>query len=159
MAVKEVMCSGKKRLHIDEQFAVGDFAPQVPPEHLNRIEPRAVGRQVEQHEPSSRAAYYGFDLIIFMSGCIIPCDIDRTRRMLVQQSLQKFSHFLPPFTLTQQNDGLARVVVDRAKAIMLRRLTGCANHDLLAPRTPHGAQRRKPTQVELVCIVKDVARG
>ena len=39
-------------LHAREQFAVGYLAPEVSPEHLGAVQPRAVGRQVKQHEPA-----------------------------------------------------------------------------------------------------------
>lgn len=31
-----------------------DLAPKMTPEHLDRIQPRAVGRQIQQYEPLGR---------------------------------------------------------------------------------------------------------
>jgi hypothetical protein len=49
-----------------KQFTVGDFPPEVPPEHLNRVKPSALGGQVEQDQASRCTAYDRFDLVVFM---------------------------------------------------------------------------------------------
>src|SRR5918998_3943948 len=39
---------------------------EVAPEHLGRVEPRAVGRQVEQHQPTRRPTQHRLDLVVLL---------------------------------------------------------------------------------------------
>ena len=48
VAVEEVACRSQKGLHVAEQLAVRDLAPELPPEHLDGIEPRAVSRELSR---------------------------------------------------------------------------------------------------------------
>src|SRR3954452_4236273 len=89
IAVKEGFRRLNQGINASEQLAVGDLAPELTPEHLNGIEPRAVGGQIQQHETASRAPEYSLDLIILMCVGIIPCHIDRLVPVLVEQGLQQ----------------------------------------------------------------------
>ncbi len=47
-----------------EQLTVCDLAAELAPEHLNRVQPRAVGWEVKQDEAPGRAAQHRLDLLV-----------------------------------------------------------------------------------------------
>jgi hypothetical protein len=135
---------------------MGDFAAEVPPQHVNRVEPGAVGRHVSSHQPPCRGADHGFDFSISMGGSVIPCHRAGASRMAVNQGLQPFGDLAAPFTAAGQPHGFARIVVDGAPTIPRVRLPWGGKHDWLAWWAPHGAQRGPPTESEFVGVVKDI---
>lgn len=66
MTVEEVTGRGKEVPLGLKQLAMGHFSAEVTPEHLDRIEPRAVRRQGEQDQASRRGLDHLLYLIIFM---------------------------------------------------------------------------------------------
>jgi hypothetical protein len=50
----------------------------------------------------------------------------------------------------------SRVIVHGAKALVLGRLSGGRDHHLLSLGTPHRPQRGKPTEVELIGVIKHI---
>jgi len=89
-----------------------------------------------------------------MGIAVVPGNIDSFGRVLVQQGLQQFGHLLAAFVASHQDNCRAAVIIDRAQAIALVGLVWGVNHHLLSDRTPHAAQRRQPTDIELVGVVK-----
>src|SRR3712207_7026944 len=75
-AVEELPRRLEDRVDALEQLAVGDLAAEVPPEHLDRVQPRAVGRQVQEDEPARGAAQYGLDLLVLVGAGVVPGDVD-----------------------------------------------------------------------------------
>jgi hypothetical protein len=66
-----------------KELAVGHLTSELSPEHFNRIEPRAVGWQVQQDKATRRTAHDGFNFIVLMCDGVIPGNEDRSRWMLV----------------------------------------------------------------------------
>ena len=158
VAIEEVAGSGQQRLDCGEELAVGHFAAEVAPEHLDRVQPGAVGRQVEQHEPARRSPNHRLNVIVFMGVSIIPGHVDRPGRVVVQQGLEQFGDFAPPLVPPEEHHGFAGMVVDRANAVVFGRLGRGGDHHLLAFRTPQRFERRQPTDIEFVRVVEDIAR-
>jgi len=52
------------------------FSTKMTPKHLDRIEPRTVGWQVEQNQTASRSSHNNLYFIILMGDGIIPSNID-----------------------------------------------------------------------------------
>ena len=85
--VKERLCRFEQSREGVKELTVGDFAAELPPPHLNGVQPRAIRRSVQQHQPPGRGTQHGFDFIIEMGIGVIPGPIDRASRMLVDQGL------------------------------------------------------------------------
>ena len=66
---------------------MGDFTPEVPPEHLNRIKPRTIGRQIQEHQVPGSGAHDGFHFLVLMCRDIIPRHIDGVGGMFIEQVL------------------------------------------------------------------------
>lgn len=158
VAIKELAGRGQQRLDGGEELAVGHFPAKVAPEQLDRVQPGAVGRQVEQHEPARRGPYHHLDVVVLMRVGIVPSHVDRPRGVLVQQGLEQLGDFAPPLVAPHQDHRLAHVVIDRPNAIVFGRLGRGGDHHLLPFRTPQRLARREPTDVELVRVVEDIAR-
>jgi len=154
--VKEALGGSQKRLNCFKEFAMGDFATELPPEHFDGVEPGTIGRQVEQNQPSSRCTPHCFNLVIFMGIGIIPSHIDSSRWMLIDQGLKEFGNLSAAFATTKQDQTFAGMVVDGAYPIVFRGLSRCADHDLLAHWTPHRPQGRQPAHIELVGVVEHI---
>jgi len=135
---------------------MGHLTAELPPQHLNRVQPWAVRGQVQQDQTSRGCAHDRFDLRIGMRIRVIPGDIDGAGRMLVDQGLQPFGDLPATFAASEQDYGVARMVVDGAQAIPLVGLPSSGNQDLLTPRAPHGAQGGQPTDTEFVSVVKHI---
>jgi len=120
--VKERMRGLQQSVEGGQELAMGDLTAERPPPQLNRGQPRAVGRQVEQPQPPSCGADDGLDVIIEMGVGIIPGDVDGAGRMAVDQSLQQLGHFPAPCAAAEQHDGFARRVIAGAQTIALVRL-------------------------------------
>ena len=56
VAVEESLGGLDQGVDAGEQLAVGDLAAELPLQHLDRVQPRAIGRQIQQNEAPSRAA-------------------------------------------------------------------------------------------------------
>jgi hypothetical protein len=95
------------------------FAPEVPTEHLNWIEPRIGGRQIEQHQPAYGAAQNFLDLIILVRGGIVSGDIDCAGRMRRQERIEQFGGFSAALTPPNPDHRLARVRINSPDPIML----------------------------------------
>ena len=153
-------CGGiKERIDAVEQLAMRDLAAEVTPEHLDRVEPGAVGRQVQQDEPTSGATQHRLDLVVFMGLGIVPGDVDRLMSMLGEQRRQELGDLTPPLVRPGHDHGLTRVPVDGAQPIAPRRLHGCGDHHPLAFGAPQRPQGRVPADVELISVVEDHARA
>ena len=74
---------------------------------------------------------------------------------LSTKRLEEFGNVLAAFVPLHQHHGLARMIIHRPQPIAFRGGAGRWNHDLLSLGTPHLAQRRVPTHIEFVGIVKD----
>ena len=72
-----------------KEFAVGHFPTKVAPEHLNRIQPRTKGGQIQQHQPAGRATDHGFDFVVLMGIGIIPSDKEGAGRMFIHQMTEE----------------------------------------------------------------------
>ena len=93
ITIEESLSGLQQGFEVFKEFTMRDFTPKVPPQHFNRIEPRTIGRQVQQHQTSCRGTHHGFDFIVLMGIGIIPGHLDYARGMLVHQGLQQFRHF------------------------------------------------------------------
>ena len=147
----------EERVDVLEQLAVGDLAAVVAPEHLGRVQPRAVGRQAKQHEAAGGAAQHGLDLVVLVGAGVVPGDVDGPPGMPGQKLLQELSHLAPALVPARDDDGLAAVPVDRAQAVAPGRLSGGGDHHLPPDGAPHRPDRRVPADVELVGVVEDLA--
>src|SRR5512139_1654116 len=59
---------------------------------------------------------------------------------------------------SEQHYRLTGMIIDRANAVALVRLSRGRNHDLLALWAPHRSQGRHPREVELIRIIEDLLR-
>lgn len=141
-----------------KQLTMGDLPPEVPPEHLNRIEPGTVGGQVQQHEPTRSGSHDVFHLVILMGCGVVPGHIDGPSGMLLYQCLQQLRNLLSPFAELELHHRFAGVVVDGSDPIIPVWLRGRRDLYLLALGTPHRSQRGKPAHIELIGIIKHVTR-
>lgn len=111
MAVKEVLC---RQQHFDrlEQLTMRDFPAKLPPEYLNRVQPSAVGRQIEQDQTTCSTLDNRFHLVI--RNGIVPRNVHCLARMLVESRFQQLRYF--PTALVPANDDyrFAGVSVDCA---------------------------------------------
>ena len=158
IAGKEGVRRLEQRVQGGKQLTVGDFTPTVSPQHLNGVEPRAVGRQIQQPQPPCRGTDHGLSCVIGMRICVIPGAIAGAGRMAIDQGLQPFGARLAPRAAAEQHDGVARMIVDGAQPIALGRLPWGGNHDLLTARTPQGAQGGQPTAMAFVRRVTHFTR-
>jgi len=133
---------------------MGHFSTEMTPEHFDRVQPRAVCGQVEQNQTPSCGTNDLFHFIILMSCEVVPSHKNRSRRMLVQQSLQQLCHFPASFSSADQHDRLSGMVVDCSQAIMNLGLSWGWDHHLLSLWAPHRSQGRQPTDVEFIRIVE-----
>ncbi len=141
----------------DKERAIGDLTTERPPAPLQWIQPRAVGRPRQPPQPPRRGAYHGFDLILTRGIGLLPNATDRAGGVLVDHGLPPFGHFPATFAAPEQDDGLACLVMDRPQALPFRGLTRREDHHLWPLRTPHGPQRRPPTEVAFVGGVAHVS--
>jgi hypothetical protein len=151
---KESIRSRDQSVNGLEEFTMGHFATELPPQVLYRIEPGTVGGQVEQDQPTRSPSQDSLDLVVLMGAGVIPGDIDRASRMSVKQSLQQLSHLAASFASSDQHEGFSRMVVDCTKTIAFPGLSGRRDHHLLALPAPHRSERWQPADVELVGVVE-----
>nr|WP_043748777.1 hypothetical protein [Methylobacterium nodulans] len=95
VAVEEILGGLEQRVDALEQLAVRDLTPEVTPEHLNRVQPGTVGREIQQNEAPSRAAQDGFDLLILVRAGVVPGHVHRLAAVARQQRLEQLSYFTP----------------------------------------------------------------
>ena len=115
-AVEEGSGGGEQVLQGVELLTMGDLAPELTPEHLNRVEPMAVGGQIQQHETACGASQHRLDLLVLMCAGVVPRHVHRLI-MMIKQRLEQLRHFLPALVTARDDQRLARVPVDRPKAI------------------------------------------
>ena len=139
VAVKERVRRFQEGIQGGKQLAMGDFTPKLPPQHLDGVEPGAIGGPIPPHQPSSGGAHDGFNRRISMGVGSIPRHRDGARGRLVDQGLPPFGDLLAPFAAAQHH-GFAGLIGDGAQPLALVRLPWGGNHDVLTARTPHGAQ-------------------
>jgi hypothetical protein len=120
------------------------------------IEPRAIGWQVQQNQPTSCTPNDCFDLIILMRVGVVPGDVDVSGRVLVHQSLQQFGHFATALSAPKQNDGFTRVIIHGTQPVASVGLTRGGDHHLLAFGAPQRSQGWQPTDVKFIGVVKDI---
>ena len=82
---------------------MGDFSPEITPQHFDGIELGAVGRQIQQNKSTGSSTYLRFDFIILMSIGIIPSHIDGVIGLFLKECFQKFGDFLGTFAFAYQN--------------------------------------------------------
>ena len=124
IAVEKLSCGFQQRLDAAEQFAVGDLASEVPPDHFNRVEPRAVGRQAQQDQAPGGTSYNRLDFFVLMGTCIVPGNVDSFVFVALEQSFEQLSDFWPPFLLARDDKRLPGVPVDRTQTVPADRLHG-----------------------------------
>jgi hypothetical protein len=139
-----------------KEFTRGDVAAEVPPQQVTRVEPGAVGRHVESHQPPGRGADHGFACMIIMGVRVIPGHLDGACGVLVDQGLRPCGDLAAPCAAAEQPHGFARLVVDGAQTLPLGRLPWGGKHDLLALWAPQRAQRGHPPEMAVVGVVKDL---
>lgn len=115
--------------------------------HLDGVEPRAVGRQVEEHETARGAAHHRLDLFVLMGSRVVPGNVDALARVLRQQRLEELGDLPPALSATYEHDGLAGAPVRGTQAVASRRLRRRGDHHPLADWDPEVAQRRVPGRV------------
>src|SRR5713101_79181 len=157
MAIEEVLSGQQQSGHRFKELTMRDFAPEMAPEHFDGIEPRAIGRQVQQDQPASCTPNHSFNLIIFMGVGIVPGDVDCSGRVLVHQSLQQFGHFTTALSSLEQNDGFTRVIIHGTQPVSTVRLTWGGDHHLFTFGAPQCPQGRQPTDIEFIGIIEYVA--
>ena len=118
VVLKELSCRPQQGFYRGEKFVVSHLPSEMAPQHLNGVQPRTVGRQVEQDQAPGRPSYDPFDFIILMGVGIVPGDVDGSRRMLVHQRLQQFGNLSSPLVALHQDDRFSRMIIDRADPVM-----------------------------------------
>jgi hypothetical protein len=104
VAVEELVRRGKQRLRVVERFAValGGRAAGLPPEHLDRIQTRAAGQQVQQHEAPRRGAEDRLDVVVLVRAALSratytrSCESLSTRAAIAPRSHTVASGSVPP---------------------------------------------------------------
>ena len=139
------------------QFAVGDLPTVVPPQHLHRVQPGAVGGKIGQDEAACGAAQHGLDFVIFVGAGVVPGDGDGAMRMPLQKDLQQLGGLTASLVAARDDERLARRPLDGAEAVAGRWLSGRWHHDLPALGCPERPQGRKPADVELVGVGESIA--
>jgi hypothetical protein len=129
---------------------MGNLTTERAPQHLNRVQPRAIGRHIQQHQPPRRGADHGLDGIIEMGIGVVPGHIDGAGGVVVDSNRQSFGDLAATCAAPAPYDRLARIVIDGAQAVPLRGLTRRGDHDLWPSRTPHRPQCGQPTHVTCV---------
>jgi hypothetical protein len=157
VAVKERVRCLEESVQGGKELTRGHLTAALPPPHLNRVQPRAGGRQVQQDQPPGRGTDDRFDLISGMGIGVIPRDIDGARGMRVDQGLQPCGDLPATFAAAAEYAGFAGLVIDGAQALALVWLPWSGKHDVLAPRAPQGAQGGQPTGRKFVRRVKHLA--
>jgi hypothetical protein len=157
VTVNECLRRLQQSCQAGKELTMGHFAAALPPQPLNGVEPRAVGRQRQQDQPPGRGTDDRFALIISRGIRLIPGHIDGARGMLVDQGLHQFGDLPAPFAAAEEHDGVAGVVVDGAQALPLVWLPWGGDHAWLAPRAPQGTQGGQPADVDFVGIVEHLA--
>ena len=132
---------------------MGHFTAALAPQPRNGVEPRAVGRPVQQDQAPGRSADHGPDCIIGMGIRVIPRHREGTRGLLVDEGLQAFGNFLAAFAASAQPHGFARLIGDRTQTAPLAGLTRRGDPALLPLRAPQRPQRGPPTAVACVGVV------
>src|SRR6476660_3173359 len=95
-----------------EQLAGGDLAAELAPEHLDWVQPWAVGRKVQQNEAASRAAQHSLDLVVLVRACIVPGDIHGLSRVLGQNRFKEFGNLASPLVVAGEDRRLTAMPVD-----------------------------------------------
>jgi hypothetical protein len=140
VTVKEGLRRLEQSCQAGKALTMGHVAAELPPQHLNGVEPRAVGRHIQSYQPPCRGTDDRFDLIISMGIGMIPRHRDNARGMLVDQGLQPFGDLPATCAAAEEHDGFAGVVVDGAQAIPRVRLPGVGIMTCW-PRGLHRARR------------------
>jgi hypothetical protein len=137
-----------------KELTMGDLTAELPPQHLNRVQPRAVRGQLQQAQPPCRGVDHGLDCIIELGVSMIPGHLDGPGGMVVDHGLQPFGDLLATFAASEQHDGFARIIIDGAQTRALVRLPWGGDHDVLTSRTSQGAQGGQPADMACVRIGK-----
>jgi hypothetical protein len=136
VTVKEGLRRLQQSCQAGQEFTMGHVAAELPPQHRNGVEPRAVGGQIQQDQPPSRGTGDRFDLIISLGIRMIPRHKDGAHGMRVDQGLPPFGDLLATCAAAAEHYGFAGMVVDGAQAILRVWLPRGGDHDVLAPRAP-----------------------
>src|SRR6266702_3435494 len=105
-----------------KKFTMGDFPPKMAPQHFDGIEPRAVGRQVEQDQAPCRCSYDRFHLIILMRVGIIPSHRDGSCWMFLDQGFQQLCHLLAALATMKLHHAFSCMIVHRSDPVVFVRL-------------------------------------
>src|SRR5574341_1586954 len=124
------MGSINQGLNRNKEFAMGDLTAEMSPQHFNRVEPGAIGRQIEQDQPTRSIPENRFNFVVFMGVGVIQDNIDRAGGMTFQHCLEQLSYFSPPLVATDKDNGLTCVIIDRPKTIAFGGVARCEDHDL-----------------------------
>ena len=133
---------------------MGHLPTKMAPEHLDRVQPRTIGRQVQQYQTSRCGTDHCFHFPILMSCEVVPSHKDHSRRMLVQQRLQQLGHFLASLSFADQDNSLSAMIVDGPQPVMHLGLSWGRDPHLLPFGAPHRSQSGQPAHIELVGIVE-----
>ena len=129
---------------------MGDVTAARPPPPLDRVEPRAVGRQGPPDPPPGRSTDDRVELLVSMGSRVIPGHSEGVRGRLVAQRRQPVGDLPAPFAAAEAHAGVAGVVVNGAQALPRGRWPWGGPHDVLAPRAPQGAQGGQPADIQCV---------
>lgn len=152
--VEEILRGSEQGLHALKELTMGNFATEMPPEHFNRIEPGAVGGQVQQHQSPLSGLNDRIDIFILMGIGVVPDHINGSGWVLFDQGFQQLRDLLPPFPTLELNHRFARII---ANAIMSGSLARRADHYLLSRPTPQGASGGEQTHIELTGVIEDTS--
>src|SRR5579859_5592866 len=136
-AIEAILSCRYQGLHGIKEFTVGHFSAKMSPQHFDRIEPRAIGWQVQQNQSSCCRLYNRIYFFIFMGCGIIPGYVNRFCWMFLYKSSKELGNLLTPLALLELNHGFARMIVDGSNSIRGALLSWCWDHHLLPFRTPH----------------------
>jgi hypothetical protein len=124
VTVKERVRRLQQGVQGGKELTMGHFAADLPPQHLNRVQPGAVGGPIEQDSTSRCGSYDRLYRIITMGVGVIPGARDGAGRMPIDHGLQPFGDLSATCAAAEEHHGFTRMIVDGAQAIPLVRLPG-----------------------------------
>ena len=157
VTVEESLGGFNQGVDAGEQLAGCDLAAELAPEHLDRVQPRAVCREIKEDEAPGRAAQHRLDLVVLVRAGIIPGDVDGLGRVLFQERFEEFSDLASPLMRAGEDHRLAALPINRPEQKAPPRLHRGRDHHLLPLGSRHRPRGRIPADAELGGVVEDRA--
>src|SRR4051794_28920870 len=125
-----------------------DLALHGPPQVVHRVELRALLRQPDQLD--TQASRQGTAPLGVVARGLIQYEVERTAAVAPAEQSKELLEVRLAHLRPSQDDPMSGPEVDRPEQDALGVLAGDWHLGLLAPKGPHAAQRREPSQGRLV---------